>query len=325
MFGPYSLDTSRAALTRDGASVPLRPKTFALLSLPGRPSRSRAGQGRVAASRLARRRRQRGIAVAVRARTARRAGQGRAGVDQDGGAPAATCSMPPCSLQERPSSRASAPGRAPAGWAVLAAVLLASLTSPCCGPIARSMSTRPSRRTVQSPSSRSARRRRGSWRRRRGDHRRPGDRPRQAARHPGAGAGFGRRGACAPRTERKRAQRGRRTAGEHATRSSDDGTVLWSERFDELADIGARIAAHARCAADDGAAATRSATQERARSTDAIDETLQGQLALRNFVSRADLLRARTHFEKALAVEPDSAAALTGLAQSYLSEVGGPA
>lgn len=109
--------------------------------------------------------------------------------------------------------------------------------------------------------------------------------------------------------------------------SSENGAVLWSERFEyfDLADwawqrdIGTRIARvlDVRMTA---AAAGQSAVHGGQR-LDAIDATLQGQHALRNFVGRADLLRGRAHFENALAIEPDSAIALTGLAQSYLSEM----
>ncbi len=67
-------------------------------------------------------------------------------------------------------------------------------------------------------------------------------------------------------------------------------------------------------------AAAVQAAAHNGKRLDAIDATLQGQHLLRHVVSLADLLRAREHFERALAIEPDSASALTGLAQSQLSE-----
>jgi TolB-like protein/DNA-binding winged helix-turn-helix (wHTH) protein len=111
--------------------------------------------------------------------------------------------------------------------------------------------------------------------------------------------------------------------------SSDNGAVLWSGRFDypDVADwawkrdIGARIA-RVLDVRMTTAAASQSAAHNGKR-LDAIDATLQGQHLLRHVVAHADLLRARAHFENALAIEPDSASALTGLAQSYLSELEG--
>ena len=108
--------------------------------------------------------------------------------------------------------------------------------------------------------------------------------------------------------------------------SSDNGAVLWSERFDYpnpgdwswQRDIGKRIARVLDVRMTTAAAGQSAA--HKGKRLDAIDATLQGQHVLRNFVGLADLLRARAHFENALAIEPDSAIALTGLAQSYLSE-----
>ena len=108
--------------------------------------------------------------------------------------------------------------------------------------------------------------------------------------------------------------------------SSDNGAVLWSEHFDYPnlgdwswpRDIGTRIVRVV-----DGRMTTAAAgpsAPRKGKRLEPIDATLQGQQVLRNFVGLADLLRARAHFENALAIEPDSAVALTGLAQSYLSE-----
>ena len=108
--------------------------------------------------------------------------------------------------------------------------------------------------------------------------------------------------------------------------ASDNGAVLWSGRFDypDVADwawkrdIGTRIARVLDVRMTTAAAVQAAA--HNGKRLDAIDATLQGQHLLRHVVSLADLLRAREHFERALAIEPDSASALTGLAQSQLSE-----
>ena len=108
--------------------------------------------------------------------------------------------------------------------------------------------------------------------------------------------------------------------------SSADGTVLWSERFDyaDMADgawqrdLGSRIARIVDWRMNTGAAAGAASGDH--RPLDPVDELLQGQHLLRHWVAYGDLLRARAHFESVLAVAPRSAAAWTALAQSYVSE-----
>lgn len=54
---------------------------------------------------------------------------------------------------------------------------------------------------------------------------------------------------------------------------------------------------------------------------DAVEAVMQGNYLLRRTTARADLLKARSLFEQALAVEPDSVSALCGLANAHLAEV----
>ena len=111
--------------------------------------------------------------------------------------------------------------------------------------------------------------------------------------------------------------------------SADDGTLLWAENFRQSrvadgawqSDIGLRIARSLDVRMT--AAAGGSSQRGHGKDQDAIDATLRGQHLLRHATSREDLLRARAHFERALAIEPDSVSALTGLAQSWLHEIDG--
>ena len=107
--------------------------------------------------------------------------------------------------------------------------------------------------------------------------------------------------------------------------SADDGVVLWSDQFtyrdaaewDWRRDIGLRVA---RVLDLRLAAAARQPVRS-GRQVDAIDAVLEGQHLLRHLGTREDVLRARALFATALAVEPDSVSALTGWAQSHLAEV----
>jgi TolB-like protein len=107
--------------------------------------------------------------------------------------------------------------------------------------------------------------------------------------------------------------------------SSEDGTVLWSERFDYadvadgvwLRDLGSRIARVIDWRLGTAAAPRAAGNPPR----DPVDEVLQGQHLLRHWVAYDDLLRARAHFQSVLAVQPRSAAAWTGVAESYVREV----
>ena len=107
--------------------------------------------------------------------------------------------------------------------------------------------------------------------------------------------------------------------------SSEDGAVVWSELFDVPASADARgrseLALRIARAVDwrMGTAAAGAARQ--AGRPDPVEELMRGQQLLRHAASHDDLLRARAHFESVAAVEPRSAAAWTGLAQSYVSEI----
>ena len=109
--------------------------------------------------------------------------------------------------------------------------------------------------------------------------------------------------------------------------SSDNGAVLWSERFDypdvavgawqrDIVSGIARVLDVRMTTAVDGPAGSRNGKR-----LGAIEATLQGRYLLRHVVTLTDLRRARAHFDAALAIEPDSVAALTGLAESLLTEV----
>lgn len=109
--------------------------------------------------------------------------------------------------------------------------------------------------------------------------------------------------------------------------SSANGAVLWSERFDYRSvadwawqrDIASRIGRALNVRMSTAAAGPPG--PHHGQRLDAIDEALQGWQQLRHASNLVDLRRARTHFENALAIEPNSASALSGLAQSHLSEV----
>jgi len=109
--------------------------------------------------------------------------------------------------------------------------------------------------------------------------------------------------------------------------SVDDGAVLWSGRLRYAGmadwawqrDIGAAIArALDLPAAMDGTVPTDPLNGRR---LDAFDAVLKGRHQLRHVANLADLRRARAHFEQALALEPDSAGAWVGLARTHLDEV----
>lgn len=108
--------------------------------------------------------------------------------------------------------------------------------------------------------------------------------------------------------------------------AADDGALLWSDRFD-YPDIGAwdwRRQVGEAVARSFGLAPGPAAAfviEWRGRRLEAVVATLQGRRQLRSVASVADLRRARALFEQALALEPDSASALVGLARSHLNEV----
>jgi len=107
--------------------------------------------------------------------------------------------------------------------------------------------------------------------------------------------------------------------------SAADGVVLWSDQFsyrdaaewDWRRDIALRVAR----VLDVRLTAAARQPLRSGKQLDAIDAVLEGQHLLRYLIKPEDILRARALFEAALAVEPDSASALTGFAQSHLAEL----
>jgi DNA-binding winged helix-turn-helix (wHTH) protein/TolB-like protein/Tfp pilus assembly protein PilF len=105
------------------------------------------------------------------------------------------------------------------------------------------------------------------------------------------------------------------------------GALLWSERFDygEQAgwnwrrDITARIANQLKVRIDESG--TPFDKPYAGRTFAAIDPTLQGWRILKRVWAPEAPQRARTLFEQALQIDPDSATALSGLALSHITEV----
>ncbi|MDM0109369.1 winged helix-turn-helix domain-containing protein [Variovorax sp. J22R24] len=107
---------------------------------------------------------------------------------------------------------------------------------------------------------------------------------------------------------------------------ADTGALVWTERFDYVSvadwaarrDISARIANVLDTRMRDVAwQQTRGATPDRA----AVDHWMRGSLVLSRVRTRAELIAARTEFEAAVAAQPDSSHALAGLAMTYVDEV----
>lgn len=107
--------------------------------------------------------------------------------------------------------------------------------------------------------------------------------------------------------------------------STDDGAVLWSDQFSyrDVAEWDWRrdIALHVARVLDVRLTATARQPLRSGRQIGAIDAVLEGQHLIRHLGKREDALRARALFEAALAMEPDSASALTGWAHSHLAEL----
>ena len=107
---------------------------------------------------------------------------------------------------------------------------------------------------------------------------------------------------------------------------TDNGSVLWSERFDypKLADwawqrdVSLRVA---RSLDLHLTAAVGHSTGPLNARMDVADAAMRGHYLMRHSDSRADVLEARAAFEAALALDPDSVTSLTGLALSYMSQV----
>ncbi|MBE7425340.1 MAG: winged helix-turn-helix domain-containing protein [Ideonella sp.] len=108
--------------------------------------------------------------------------------------------------------------------------------------------------------------------------------------------------------------------------ATDSGAVLWSERFDYPTgaewtwqrDIARRIAQTLHLKLADAEAILRGHRQ-----AEAIDAVMQGQHIMRTSTAPADVLRARGHFEAALALDTGSVNALCGLAQTYAAQLRG--
>ena len=107
--------------------------------------------------------------------------------------------------------------------------------------------------------------------------------------------------------------------------SAHDAAVLWSGRYRYASmadwawqrDIGSAVA---RALDLPAAGATPTGTFDGER-LDAFEATLGGRHQLRHFATLADLRQARAQFEHALTIEPGSARAWTGLARTHLDEV----
>ncbi|MFT3816061.1 MAG: winged helix-turn-helix domain-containing protein [Rubrivivax sp.] len=111
--------------------------------------------------------------------------------------------------------------------------------------------------------------------------------------------------------------------------ATDSGTVLWSERWrydsaDPQAwprDVSLRVARALDLHLT--AAAARGGGSAAPRNSAVVDALAQGDALLRRPATPADVLKARAAFESALAADPRSAHAWSGLALSLLSEVQG--
>ena len=107
---------------------------------------------------------------------------------------------------------------------------------------------------------------------------------------------------------------------------TDTGALLWSERFEGSLtsdwrwrrDIAQRIAATMKVKLQE---VVPEPARLGVRSSQAMDQWMRGDYLGRRFKTQAELLQARQHFEAALAIEPESVNALTGLAYSHICEV----
>jgi tetratricopeptide (TPR) repeat protein len=104
------------------------------------------------------------------------------------------------------------------------------------------------------------------------------------------------------------------------------GALVWGERFDyaDAAGWNWRRDVSERVAATLDVKLLQAAldhTRHAGRSSEAMDQWMRGEYLLRRYTTREVVLRARTHFEAALAIEPRSVNALIGLARTHLVEV----
>jgi DNA-binding winged helix-turn-helix (wHTH) protein/tetratricopeptide (TPR) repeat protein len=107
--------------------------------------------------------------------------------------------------------------------------------------------------------------------------------------------------------------------------SAQDGMTLWTERFDYPSfsdwswqqDIAQRIAGelHTRLSTIEGGALSRSV------SADAVDQVMRARAIENRSNHPRNALIARSHYEAALKVDPDSVSALAGLGHSYADQL----
>lgn len=108
--------------------------------------------------------------------------------------------------------------------------------------------------------------------------------------------------------------------------STDTGEVVWAGRYDYLSaadwlarrDVSARIANLLDRRVHEAVVQEAGSTRE---SNAAIDHWMRGTYLLTRVKTPADLPRARTEFEAALAAQPDSSHALAGLAMTHVLEL----
>lgn len=104
------------------------------------------------------------------------------------------------------------------------------------------------------------------------------------------------------------------------------GALVWSERFDYVdaaawnwrRDVSERVAGSIDVKMHQSAL---DHARHAGRSSEAMEQWMHGEYLLRRYSAREVVLRARQHFEAALAAEPRSVNALIGLARTHLAEV----
>lgn len=343
LFGPFALDAQRAAVTRDGAGVALRPKTFALLSyFAAHPGRVIGKDELLAAVWPGVVVNEESLSQCVRELRAALGGDGQAlikTVARRGYLFDATveAAAPPRPAASAPHGKRRWTGWAVGGAALCASLLLAARWEPASMAVEPAASAR--RAIAVLPFSAPTSDRQDAF---------------AEALTEDLAAGLAKLPdtlVVAPASATVAAARatdvrviGRELGVSHVLGGSvrrdgatvqidtqlvsgDNGAVLWSERFDYRnvadwawqRDIGARIARVLNVRLS--VAAAGAPGSHHGHRLEAIDETLQGWHQQRHAINLIDLRRARARFEKALAIEPDSASALTGLAQTHLSEV----
>jgi tetratricopeptide (TPR) repeat protein len=107
---------------------------------------------------------------------------------------------------------------------------------------------------------------------------------------------------------------------------TDTGALLWSDRFDypSMADWTAQADLLARVANELHGAVSKSVLEQAVRSPlnrEAVDHWMRGRYLLATLTKHEQLLEARRHFEAALAAQPQSVQALTGLSFTHLNDV----